>query len=448
MKALGLHDARYETSDPQSIRRLQLAKLKRLLRETWRRNPFYRDLWERAGADPERVDSLAAFAAEIPPVRKQDFVADQDQAPPFGRRAAAVLQSHSPLIVYHTNGTSGQGVEVHVQTHAEAAAVNEGYRSLYRWTGLKSGDHVFVCYPVSLHAGGQMDVSTLHAYGCTVYPVGNYDARQKLALLERFGPRVIVGTPSYLLHLAAVSGARPPGPRTELLLCSGETGGLALFRRLEELWGARAVSIYGASQIRADPMATCEQPIVTSRRPAMLHNLDPFYLLEVVDPATGAPVRDGERGEIVFTSLIHRAVPLIRCATGDHAVFRAAGSCNCGRPFSGVEVGSIGRLDEMKKIKGVSVWPQAVEELLFGIAEVDEYQILLRRDAYEADTVTARLFLNRPPDFEVAGELRRRVAMLLRERTGLRFEIELAQRQPDVGVDSKARRWIDERAPA
>lgn len=440
-----LHDRRYERSDPEAIRRLQLSKLIPLLRQTWAGNPFYQDLWRRAGAEPGRIDSLANFAAQIPFVRKRDFVADQAAAPPFGLRAAPALSSRLPLIVYNTNGTSGQGVEVHIQTRAEAEAVNEGYRYLYRWAGLEPGDHVFVCYPVSLNSGGQMDVSTLQSYGCTVYPVGGYDARQKLVLIERFKPRAIVGTPSYLMHLAAVSAGGRPSTGVEILLCSGETGSISQFGRLEALWHARVVSVYGATQIRADPMATCERPLLSGERRAMLHNLDPFYLLEVVDPATGRHVREGEAGEIVLTSLIHGAVPLVRCATGDRAVYRKAGSCGCGRPFCGVEFGTIGRIDEMKRIKGVTVWPQAVENLLFDLSEIDDYRIVLTRDAFEADVATAVLVPSKALRAEHTEILRTRVGRLLKDRIGIRFEVEVATSRPEAMPGQKVQRWVDER---
>ena len=443
---LRIHDAGLERSDRKSIASLQLKKLKALLLRAWETNSFYRDHWRRAGTSLDQVASLSDFAARFPLVRKGDFIADQRLAPPFGRRAAHALSNRAPMMVYHTSGTTGRGVEVHVQTRREAAAVHEVYRYLYRWAGLEPGDHVFVCYPVSMQAGGQMDVDSLQAFGCTVYPVGNYEAARKLELLESFKPRAISGTPSYLLHLGAASGDHAPRQSVEVLVCSGESGGGGLLQRLERQWDARVAVFYGASQLRADPLFTCEQGIGAGDGSALLHNIDPYFLLEVVSPRSGLQVKDGEAGELVFTSLIHSDVPLFRCATGDKAVYREAGSCRCGRPFGGVALGSIERIDDMRKIKGVNVWPQAVDDLLFSISEIHEYQVTLRRDESETEVAIVRLMLEGPGASERAEGLRSRVAELLRERIGLRFEVELTQHDAVLGQQYKTRRWIDERS--
>jgi len=440
-----LLEPRFEQADPAAIRAHQFREVTALLEATWRRNDFYRDHWAAHGADPARVRSLEDFTAMIPVVRKRDFMADQERDPPFGRRHAHARSLAAPLMVCTTSGTTGQGVEVHAQTVDEMHRANRVYAYLFRWAGLARGDSVFLNYPVTLLGGGRIELNGLQGYDLTVYPVGNYDVGRKLELMRRFKPDAIMATTSYLGHLAAASDAQPPLPGVKALFGGGEGGGFAWFERLQAQWQAPVFNHFGATQTRVDFMFPCERGIGTRSHPAMLHCIDPYFLLEVVDPATGRQVADGEAGEIVVTSLIHTETPLIRCAMGDRAVYRAPAYCSCGRPFSGVEIGSIGRLDDMKKVKGVNIWPQALDDLMFHIPEVDEYQIALTSSASDADVATARVMPKQAMAADRQAAFREDLSRRLRERLGIRFEVELLPPGSLARSEYKARRWIDQR---
>ena len=310
--------------------------------------------------------------------------------------------------------------------------------------GVNPGDHVFLCYPVSMLGGGQMDLLSLQAYGCTVYPVGTYDARHKVELIDRYAPTAISGMPSYLMRLALVAGGNAGSSSIRTLICSGEGSGYRELSLLGQRWNASVSVFYGATQLRADPLFTCECGIGTRPGEAVLHNSDPHFLMEVISPETGKHVGDGETGELVFTSLIHSDTPLIRCATGDRATYRAAGSCRCGRSFSGVELGSISRLDDMRRIKGVNVWPDAVHETLAGLLDSHDYSIMLRRDAGGADVAVVEISLVGMPPAEDVADLRVRVMTALRRRIGIGFEVEMKSGVHQADTHRK-RRWIDER---
>jgi len=430
-------------ADPRALRHLQWTLLGPILAKAARLNPFYAERWLGSGVDLDRIQSIDDFALHVPLVRKRDFIQDQERKPPFGLRAAHALELGVPLRVFQTSGTSGQGQEVHLQTEAETRAVEKIYGNLYAWAGVKPGDHVFLCYPVSMLGGGQMDLLSLQAFGCTVYPVGTYDARHKVELIERYAPTAISGMPSYLMRLALVAGENAGLGSVRTLICSGEGSGYRELSLLGQRWNASVSVFYGATQLRADPLFTCERGIGTCSGEAVLHNSDPHFLMEVISPETGMHVEDGETGELVFTSLIHTDTPLIRCATGDGATYRAAGSCRCGRSFSGVELGSISRLDDMRRIKGVNVWPEAVHDTLAGLLDSHDYGIKLRRDAGGADVAVVEIFLGHGfPATEVA-DLRERVMAALRQRIGIGFAVEMKSggHQPDT---HRKRRWIDE----
>ena len=199
------------------------------------------------------------------------------------------------------------------------------------------------------------------------------------------------------------------------------------------------------AQTRVDNMYPCERGIGTRDRPGLLHNIDPYFLLEVIDPDSGRHVADGTAGEVVLTSLIHTEVPLIRCAMGDLAVYHEPDYCSCGRPFAGVEIGTVGRMDDMVKVKGINVWPQAVDDVIFEAPGTDEYQVVISSSGDAADVITARIMPTAEMDGETADAFIASLAERLRTRIGIRFQVELVPPETLERSEYKARRWSDTR---
>jgi phenylacetate-CoA ligase len=441
---LRIHDARYELASEEEIRSLQLRKLRDLLHFVEATNPFYRDKWKSAGVDLGRVDSLEAFAALVPTVDKADFVADQTEAPPFGSRLERGLSLRERLEVYTTSGTSGQGVEVHAQTARELSQASALYGFGFRWAGLNPGDGALLTLPLTMMAGGRMEHAGATAYGLTVYPCGSFNAQEKLATMTRFRPRALYGSTSYFGHLAAISEGPLPEAGIDVLLTGLEGVGLAYVHQLEEQWGAQAFDRFGATQVRTDWMFTCEQGVGTTERPGLLHGLDPWVLLEVVDPGTGRQVAAGESGELVVTSLFHWDTPVVRCRLRDQGVYQPPAYCSCGRPFSGIQVCSIGRTDDVKKVKGVNVYPEAVDNILYSLAEVDEYRVVLSSSAADTDIATVSIMSKDELADEAREAFRQEVKRRLRDGVGITFEVELTEEIERS--EYKARRWHDHRA--
>ena len=433
-----VHDARYESADPGAIRALQVKRLRELLRFVHATNEFYRAHWDTAGLDIERVDSLEALAALVPMVSKSDFVDDQLAHPPYGKRLERAVGLGERLEIYTTSGTSGQGVEIHAQTGRELDAMIEMYRYMFRWAGLDPGDVAVLTLPLTMLGGGRIEWQGAVGSGITVLPAGNIDARAKLALLDRFQPKALYGSTSYFGHLLAIAERTPPCPSVEVLLTGLEGVGFSYLEQLQQGWDAVIADRFGCTQVRADFMFTCEHGIGTADRPGLLHNLDPFLITEVIDVETGLHVADGEFGELVVTSLYHLDNPVVRCRLRDGGVWHPGAYCSCGRPFGGVEVASVTRTDDVKKIKGINVFPQAVDDLVFSFAEVDEYRVVLTSSPSMADIATVRLMLKGEADG--VGE---RIGGALRDRIGIQFAVEVVD---DIErSEYKVRRWHDER---
>jgi phenylacetate-CoA ligase len=413
-------------------------RLRELLRFVHATNEFYRSRWDAVGLDVERVDSLEALAALVPTVEKRDFVDDQLAHPPYGTRLARPVALRERLEIYTTSGTSGQGVEIHAQTGRELDQMVEMYGFMFRWAGLAPGDVALMTLPITMLGGGRIEWQGAVGYGLTVLPGGNVDAQAKLALLERFKPKALYGSTSYFGHLLAVSGRRPPAPSLEVLLTGLEGVGYSYLEQLAAGYDATVADRFGCTQVRADFMFTCEHGIGSAARPGLLHNLDPFLITEVIDPATGRHVADGEFGELVVTSLYHLDNPVVRCRLRDGGVWHPGAYCPCGRPFGGVEVASVTRTDDVKKVKGINVFPQAVDDLVFSFPGVEEYRVVLTSDDRLADVATVRLMVSGSAD-GLAGEL----ASALHRRIGIHFAVELVEELERS--EYKARRWHDER---
>ena len=440
---LRFENEHFERSDPAAIRAYQWDRLKPLLAHVLETNEFYADGWRAAGVDLDRVNSLEDFSSIIPMFEKKDYVDDQLRHPPFGKRLEHAVSLGEQIEVYTTSGTSGQGVEVHAQTMRELKEMQIMYRYMFRWAGIKPGDHIFFTLPVTMLGGGRIEYQGALGYGLTTYTVGNDSAQRKLELVKRFRPTAMFGSTSYFGHLAALAEDRDALSSVGVLLAGLEGAGFSYLEQLEQTWQAKAHDRFGCTQLKSDFMFTCEHGIGSASRPGMLHNLDPFIFMEVIDPETGVHVEDGEFGELVFTSLYHIDNPVIRCRVRDGGVYRSHGYCACGRPFSGIEVASVGRTDDVKKVKGVNIYPQAVDDKLYSLPLVDEYEIVLTSNAQLSDVATVNVMPKRVLAAEEKQSFCQVVRQGLRDATGIQFECELVDALERS--EYKARRWKDER---
>ncbi|WP_423185016.1 phenylacetate--CoA ligase family protein [Arthrobacter sp. NyZ413] len=431
----------FEQADPAAIRQYQEKKVLDLVRRVWATNEFFRTRWAEAGVDVESLNSLDDVQKAIPLIEKKDFVRDQLEAPPFGKRIEPALRQKEPLDFYTTSGTSGQGTEIHAQTRSELASMVDSYRYGLTWSGLTRGDTVALTIPITMFAGGRCEMQGAEGHGLSVLPIGNYDAHRKLTVIEQFRPKALMGSTSYFAHLASLHND-PSSLGVSTLLTGLEGASLSYIHRLEDDWNATAYDRFGCAQMRTDFMFNCEHGVGTDDRPGLLHNISPNVWLEVINPETGEHVEDGEYGEMVVTSLYNTETPLIRCRLRDGALYREGAYCPCGRPFSGVEQGSISRIDDVKKIKGVNVYPQALDDVVLALPEVDEYEVLLtsKTDATDVATITLMLKNGVPEDRREA--LVSSAAKSIHGKLGINFQVQVGT---VARSEYKVRRWRDER---
>jgi phenylacetate-CoA ligase len=375
-------DVAPELRDPEALRAHQRAELNRVLARAGE-TPFYRERFAGLPAAVASLDELAAF----PTTAKQDVLADLARHPPYGSRARASRAEIRHVVT--TSGTSGAGEEVYPMDAEDEERVHRMVARGFSWAGVDAGSVVVNTLPMTTAAAGQWYYHALRLLGATVLEVGMYPTGRKVEYLRRFGGDTLVGTPAYLLHMAAVAeeaGTDPARAGVRRLVVAGESWSEAWMRRLEERWSARVFEQYGSTQ-RA--MAwSCERGALPGGERGVLHALSDHGVYEVVDPATGAPVDEGP-GELVVTPFVSSASPLVRFATGDRVVVTA--SCPCGRPGPCLVAGRADRYDFMVKVRGVNVWPDALDRAVFGVPGVSEYLAEVTRDDTGAEVLSVAL---------------------------------------------------------
>jgi len=433
-------DRHTESLSRAELDKLQLERLRAMLVHVSETNEFYRSRWDEAGVDVEKIQSFEDFRKYVPTVEKSDFLNDQLNFPPFGKRMASSAAGRERVEIYTTSGTSGQGVEVHMQSMRELAVMEKLYGFYLTWAGLQSGDSTMLTLPITMLAGGRAEYQGAVGHGLTTYPIGNYASQQKVDLIKRFKPKSLFGSTSYLAHLATQLGEDAKRCGVEVLLTGLEGVGPSFFERLQDQWGAPAADRFGCAQMRADFMFTDERGVGNAQNPGVLVNADPFVYLEVLDVNTGLPVADGEFGELVVTSLYHFDNPVIRNRLKDGGIFRKGSIGGAKRQFNGVQVGSITRIDDVKKIKGINVYPQAVDDVMYSLPEVEQYEVILSSTADYTDQALLNIQCRNsvgaiPPESGV------RIRSILKERLGINFDIAFVT---SIEVsDYKARRWKD-----
>jgi phenylacetate-CoA ligase len=260
----------------------------------------------------------------------------------------------------------------------------------------------------------------------------------RLSLIESLEATVVCCTPTYALHLAEVAvaeGIALGDSRVRVLIVAGEPGGSipATRARIEAGWGARVIDHHGLTEVGPVSFECWEAP-------GALHLNEGRFLCEVLDPETLAPVPDGSRGELVVTSLGRSASPVLRYRTGD-VVVRRTGACACGRSWARLEGGILARADDMVNVRGVNVYPAAIEAVVRAFPEIVEFRTTVTR-SHEMRALT--LEIEPGPGAECGEELAAAVARRLREALGLSVQVQGVAPGALPRFEMKARRFVME----
>ncbi len=439
-----------ETLGVVELKQLQLVRLRGLLARVAHTNPFYQDLFKRHGVDVAKINSIEAFAAVIPFIGKSDLLADQDRNPPYGSRMVAALNDLATVVT--TSGTSGLGREVHVYTNADLERSVEQFSYMCRWQGIESGERFFHMTRVAMELGGTWYKRGAEKYNLTYFNVAAYDTEMRVDYMRRFSPHLIHTSTSYLNRLTTVLkglnlAPQDAFPDLKVLSIGTEAHTVEWAQRMEAYWGVQLHERFGSTQSGGTHLFTCESGVQVAGRRGVMHNMDHKVLAEVLDPETGDHVAPGDEGELVVTNLYMEGFPAIRFRMSDKVRYLGTGSCECGRPFTGIETGSVGRLDDMIKMKTYSIWPNSVDAIVLEAPHVVEYagRVFIGSDGRETIRVSVELEVDHGLSADEVGGLYGELAGRLKRQTGVTMEIENAAPGSLPRFEAKPRRWRDER---
>ncbi|HLE28407.1 MAG TPA: AMP-binding protein, partial [Anaerolineales bacterium] len=338
----------------------------------WGRNAFYTAKLKAAGIEPGGIRSLDDFA-RLPVTTKYELMADQAAHPPFGANLTYPLEAY---VRYHqTSGTTGGAPLRVLDTEASWDWWGRCWAYVLSGAGLTAGDRLFSAFSFGPFIGFWAAVEGARKIGAMMIPGGGRDSLQRLELMRETGTTALCCTPTYALRLAEVARESDFDMRmltVRATVHAGEPGANvpATKRRIEEAWGAKCYDHAGASEVGAHSFE-CEA------QPGGSHVIESEFIVEVLNPQTGESVPLGQRGELVITNLGRFGFPVIRYRTGDMVALNTA-PCACGRTFARYEGGILGRADDMVTVRGVNVFPSAVENIVRRFKEVDEFRVTVR----------------------------------------------------------------------
>jgi len=339
-----------------------------------------------------------------------------------------------------TSATTGRPVAF-LDTKDDWYGFYHSYARALHAFGVRRSDVVMAAFSYGPWIGYWSGFYAAQDLGCLVFPVGGLSTDQRIDALLNYPITVLGCTPSYALFLGEAAAKKgvdlAKDTKIRITWHTGEPGASipATRAKIETAFGAKAYDLPGLTEIAAWGFE-CDS------RSGLTHVNEDYCYPEVLDDQD-RPVRPGERGELVFTSLYRKAMPLLRYRTRD-VVQLADRRCPCGRTLIAFEGGVLARLDDMKKVRGVIVYPRRVEELVRPHADVDEFQIVFRRRE-GLDDILIRID---PSPALSPGErdgLRAKLADDLRTGLGIRVTVEIGEAGSLPRWDHKARRVRDER---
>jgi phenylacetate-CoA ligase len=365
-------DRTLETIAREDLSAYQWQRLAPMLSRIQKSNLFYRRKWEAAGTEVPRAAGDWEVFRRLPFTTKTELVTDQEAAPPFGSDLTYPLDRYVRL--HQTSGTTGRPL-LWLDTVESWEWWQRCWTFVYRAAGVGPGDRVYFAFSFGPFIGFWAGFDAARRLGALAIPGGGLDTQVRIRALIETEATVLVCTPSYALRLAEVAhamGIETASLGVRVTVHAGEPGAsiASTKRRIEAAWGARCIDHTGLTEVGATGF-TCAA--------GALHVNESEFVAEVLDPATDAVLPSGE-GELVLTNLGRDGSPVIRYRTGDRVRLLDT-SCACGRTFARLDGGVLGRVDDMLVVRGMNVFPSAIEEAVRRFDCVDEFRVEVRRRA-------------------------------------------------------------------
>lgn len=374
-----------------------------------------------------RMTRIEDFIAQVPFTTKADIQADRLANPPFGTNLTRAIHQYTRFC--QTSGTSTGEPMAWVDTPESWEAMLKCWQRVFEAAGLVKGrDRIFFAFSFGPFLGFWTAYEAA-AKDFLVIPAGGLSSQARLETMARYGATVLCCTPTYALRLGEMigepSGVERMSLRINKIIVAGETGGSVpeVRQRLEKLWDARVFDHHGMTEV--GPVSYEAEDM-----PRQLIVIEEAYLSEIVDPITGKEVEDGECGELILSTLDRTACPLLRYRTGDWVKKKT----HRGRLI--LDGGILSRVDDMVVVRGVNIYPSAIEAVVRQFPEVIEFMVEQRKvEAMDEIELLVEV------DGNVAKPMLKRIEAKLRDTFSLRIPVQLAEPNSLPRHEFKARRW-------
>lgn len=393
---------------------------------------YYRKKMQEAGVEPEDIQSIEDLH-KLPFLTKDDL----REAYPYGLLARPLSDC---VRIQSTSGTTGRRVVAFYNQHDLDFWEDCCARALVA-AGATKEDVVHVCYGYGLFTGGSGLNGGSHKLGSLTLPMSSGNTERQIQFMTDLGSTILCCTPSYASFLGEVITER--GLKDQLQLKAGIFGAEAwteeMRHNIEETLGIKAYDIYGLTEISGPGVAfeCCEQ--------SGMHINEDHFIAEVIDPATGEVLPDGEKGELVFSSITKEAFPLLRYRTRDICILSRE-KCSCGRTHVKMTK-PMGRSDDMLIVKGVNVFPSQIETVLINQGYQANYQIIVTRKG-SSDHIEVQVELTPEMAADASFDKEKATKKLvsgLKAMLGILAEVKLVKPKSITRSEGKAVRVIDQR---
>ena len=426
------HDTSVEKLPFAALEALQSQKLGALLPVLSGSNKFYKAKFKAAGIKAADLPKLAV--GDLPFTLKSELAADQQSHPPFGSNLTFPLNDYCR---YHqTSGSTGGAIRW-LDTAESWDWMVRSWSFVLNAAGVKPKDRVCFAFSFGPFLGFWTAFEAATRFGALCMPAGGMSTVARLRFMLDNGITVVCCTPTYALRMAETAATEHINislSPVRLLIVAGEPGGSVPHTRsrIEDQWGARCYDHYGMTEI--GPAAfECEK--VRGR----MHIIESEFIAESLKPGTDQRSAPGETGELVLTNLGRDASPLLRYRTGDLVKMTRHTPCACGRSFVSLEDGILGRVDDMLVVRGVNIYPSAIEEVLRRFPAIVEYRV-------EVGSVRAmtelKIAIETGPDEREAAATAKKLTAELDRALGLRITVEPAASGTLPRFEMKSRRWV------
>ncbi len=424
-----------ETMSRDEMTALQSDRLKKQIERVYNNVPYYRAKMDAAKVKPSDINSISDIA-KLPFTVKTDLRANY----PFGLFGC---ERKNVVRLHASSGTTGK-LTVVGYTKNDIEAWSECCARALASAGVDENSLVHVAYGYGLFTGGLGIHYGIEKLGATVVPVSSGNTMRQIMLLKDFVSNVIACTPSYAIYLAEEiekAGLKPEDLGLKIGIFGAEPWSEAMREEIQKRLKIKAYDIYGLSEI-SGPGVSMECVEQNGK-----HIYEDFFYPEIINPETLEPVKAGEKGELVFTTLTKECIPLIRYRTRDICSLDYS-TCKCGRTL--VRMTRIeGRSDDMLIIRGVNVFPSQIETVLLNIGGAigPHYQIILNREG-SLDTMEIQVELN---DAAFSDEVRKleslknRISHEMQSMLGISAKITIVSPHSIPRSEGKAKRIIDNR---